>query len=172
MSSQSDQGKITDTNSQSSTNTLRQKRIPISPWNSTHIMLSGDLDTGKTFGLAVQKFAQKVTATLTCYKISENVLDTNFNNWSPVIFELLQTLGYEKYLVDPIYQYNSISESKQACFNNHMGSQPSRCQKMPDTQKIIFQPTLLEPPPLTTILTVCGSFSKSLTVQSQSHVWI
>lgn len=67
-------------------------------------------ETVNTFGSEVQQVPQKVTTTLARYKISKNLTDLNFNDWYPVIFESLQTVGYERYLLEPItktMQYRS-----------------------------------------------------------------
>lgn len=114
MSSPIDNGNSTDSESHSSRDTLRQN--PSSPTQRLSSTMSGvgDSDTLVPFGSEVQKFAQKVSATLARYKISNDLTDTNFNDWSHPIVESLQTLGYEQYLTDAHYQDNSLSTAKEA----------------------------------------------------------
>lgn len=52
--------------------------------------------------------------TLARYKISGNLTNLKFNYRYSVIFESLQTLRYEHYVLEPASQDNAISESKEA----------------------------------------------------------
>lgn len=74
----------------------------------------GDSDTITTFGSEVQKFAQKVTATLARYKLTQTLSDSNFNDWCHPILECLKTLGYEQYLLEDCHQDNALSASKES----------------------------------------------------------
>lgn len=113
MSSPSDSGNITDSGSHSSHDTVRN--VPSTPLRPSASDMSGlgNTEAITTFGSDVQKFALKVTATLARFKITHNLTDSNYNDWSHPLIECLQTLGYEQYLVDESYQENSLSTSKE-----------------------------------------------------------
>lgn len=116
MSSESESDNITNSGSQDSRHTLRPDPSPSTPSHLQSSTMSGSVDaeTIILFGSKIQKFAQKVTATLSWYTISDSLTDSNFNDWVHPISEALQTLGYDQYLSDSGYLDNSLSTVKEA----------------------------------------------------------
>lgn len=87
-----------------SNSTLKPEQSTSSVQGSSHtIMPDSDTERG-TYGTPVQKFSKEMISTLSKYKVSEDLNDTNYPTWSQSIKEVFISLQLDKFLTVKEYK--------------------------------------------------------------------
>lgn len=92
--------------------TVTQEPLSMIVPSCSHIVMPDSDSENHSFGNPIQKFSKDIINSLSKYKVSEDLSDTNYPTWSQSIKEVFRSMSLDKFITVKNYSDSSLSKDK------------------------------------------------------------